>query len=215
MNKLEIEDLKKYRDESKRELLFSDIPEKFQRELISHKAQFKGFMTEEDVDSNAVLALSDTYDEIEERMFEFALKRIDFRRTFSKHMKRECRQLKSDNEPLSKSLAKGFRNDNMRRCWDGYSANYSSTDEETLVDNSFVESFGKAADYSGQLSRITQDEEGSDVNLDLKDRYIDHMSFREISKEARNSGKSAVAISKRLHRYVIKLQERVKLTEGL
>ncbi len=116
---------------------------------------------------------------------------------------------------MSKSLAKSFNNDYLRRCSAGSSANYSSTDEETLVDNSFVESFGNAADYSGQLSRITQDEEGSDVNLDPTYRYIDHMSFREISKEARNSGKSAVAISKRLHRYVIKLQERVKLTEGL
>ena len=211
MNKSEIEDLKSYIDKNKRESLFLKKAKQYSKIIADHKKHFNGFMSEEDVDSNAALALSDTYDEIEERMFTFALMRIDANRMFGKHLQRVCRQHKVDNEPLSKVLGKGFRKENMGRCWDGYSSSYCSTEEEELVDTTFMESFDSKTDYSGILSKIIETDEGSDVCFDLKSRFIDHMSFKEISEEVRNSGKSATSISQRLIRYVEKLQKRVNL----
>jgi hypothetical protein len=217
MNKSEIEELKSYRDESKRGLLFLKKAEHFSKIIADHKKHFGGFMSEEDVDSNAALALSDTYDEIEERMFTFALMRIDSNRMFGKHLQRVCRQHKIDCEPLSKILGKGFRKENMGRCWDGYTSNFCSTDEEELVDSTFMESFSSKTDYSNIIAKLTEGEETTDVYFDLKSRFIDHMSFKEVSEETRNIGRSSDFISKRLYRYVEKLQKRANLLkiEGL
>ena len=217
MNKIEIEELKIYRNKSKRELLFLKMLKKPGNEINLYKQHYGNFMSEDEVEANAVLALDCAYEEIEERLFEFALQRINFKRIFSKHLQRACRKLKEDNEPLSKSLGKGFRNENSRKCWDGYLANFSTTNEELLIDETFMESFNSDSDYLADVAKMTKTEEGSDVYLDLMSRYVDHMSYKEIALEMRNSGKSILTISKRLRNYVQKLQKRANLLkiEGL
>ncbi len=217
MNKLEIEELKTYRSKSKRDSLFLKMLKNPDNELNMYKQHYGNFMSEDEVEANAVLSLDSAYEEVEERMFEFALQRINFKRIFSKHLQRTCRKLKEDNEPLSKSLGKGFRNENSRRCWDGYLANFSTTNEELLIDETFMKSFNNNSDYLTDIAKMTKSEEGSDVYLDLMSRYMDHMSYKEIALEPRNSGRGILTISKRLRNYVAKLQKRANLLkiEGL
>jgi hypothetical protein len=211
MDKIEIEDLKSYRTKSKRKELFSTLHNKFGHEINMSKQHFNRFMTDDEIDANAVLAIDDVYAEVEERMFEFALKKINIRRLFAKHIQRQCRKLKVDNEPLSKSIGKGFRKEHMGRAWDGYLATFCTFGEELAVDELFVSSFESNIDYLEMLPKLTEPEQNEDVYFDLLDRYVCHMSFVEISMETRNSGRSTTSISQRLIRYVEKLKKRANL----
>ena len=211
MDKIEIEDLKSYRNKSKRKELFSTLNDKFGDEIGMSKLHFKHLMTEDEIDANAVLAIDEVYAEVEERMFEFALKKINIRRLFVKHIQRQCRRLKVDNEPLSKSIGKGFRKEHMGRTWDGYLDTFCTSGEELAVDELFINSFESNIDYLKMLPKLTEPEQNKDVYFDLLDRYVCHMSFKEISMETRNIGRPTDAISKRLIRYVEKLQKRANL----
>jgi len=226
MNKLELEHTRVFLrgSEKEKQALFLEYLEKFDDTVNFKKTHYRRFLCEEEVDSNAIFAIEEMFKEVESILIKSEMEvdkqaekhkasvrsRISLSTIFNKHLTREARDNKLENQPLTQTIKLEFGKTTKKSCYKGYEYTFPVDTEDILVDEDFPGSpqQERLKHIESVINAIAPDI-GSDIHTDLIEYFIEGMTYQAIADSTRNKGVSKQAISDRIKRYIKKIKKRL------
>ena len=213
MDKDELEDFRRFlgpdADESLTNRVYFEYFEKFKDSIQSKSQNFRGTITQDEMDSDAIMAIHEMVKESVEVVERF-IKLVNPKSIFNKHLMKIARQNKKENQPLTKSIKENFKATTRNPVYQGYD-NFNATVPDTfLVSVAYIDEEKEVQDEIKELFEMIAPQANSPVYLDLVDYYFNGKSFQQIASLKRNGGKTKQAIFKRLKNYMGKIGKKLR-----
>lgn len=218
MNKLELDDVNSYLhgDEAERQKIVWKYLELYKESIEYKKYDFKQDLKPGEVDSDAVFAIDSCFKEVTAvlDMLKKAEDHLNIKSIFNKHLMRHLRENKQENQPLVQELKERFKGSVRDPIYQGYDTMAHMVPESVLKEKAAIDSPEELvrADMK-ELLRLLEPDQGTDLYMDLFERYIGGRTLEQISKEPRNKGITKQAVSKRMQNYVARIGEKMKGSE--
>jgi hypothetical protein len=223
MNKIELEHIEAFLNGSKQEkqALFLEYLDKFNVDIKWAKTHFKKYLKSTEVDSDAIFAIQDMFLEarasitrVEDKKERY-ISALNLKSIFHKHLQRQARNNKLENQPLTKAIKVEFKKSTKKRVYKGYEytapvtrAHNSVMDETYIVDPDVDES-----DHMKRVMDIIKKDKGSTMYKDLIEYVVERRTLISIANSPRNKGITKQAVYSRIKRYIVRLKKKLNLED--
>ena len=207
----QIKDLFEYKEgkETKRSQILLKYLEFYVETIKAKKFNFKGVLSEEDLETDAVFALDEMFKEIQIYLDKLVTPEV-FHRVFNRHFQKIARDNVQENQPLTKSLRRGFSRTVRGSVYKDYKHAHTTASESNLVQVTFQDGpEGLLQDNIRELLTLIKPDAQSDSYEDLCEKYVDGMTYQQIADQPRNQGVTKQAVWERMDRYKKRLAKRL------
>tara|TARA_R100001244_G_scaffold67422_5_gene55201 strand:- start:1383 stop:2075 length:693 start_codon:yes stop_codon:yes gene_type:complete len=223
MNENDLQDTQSFLRGSKKEkqALFLEYLAKFDKDIGFKKTHFKRFLLPEEVDSDAIFAIEEMFLEVDkivaraERRAEQSVKdfkaRISLSTIFNKHLMKEARDNKLENQPLTHAIKIAFKGSNKTKVFKGYELTFPVDVPEDIADPNYPLHAEEEMTHVKELMATLAPDKDSDVYKDLWDYFVERMTFQAIGSLPRNNGVSKQGVQDRVRRYIKKIKKRLNM----